>query len=165
MNKINFKNIITILIVVILFNINLGYNGSIAGCGDKYDRCCNGCYNHYIRTGYSTECYGKCWDRYMDCDESQYDNTGSYSYNEKYLTLICQVNDIHIKVNPNEKSEDVYYMGFSPIYSKSNKSPRVTMKGELYYVMGEYNGWIKIKLNPNFVGCEGWVIKNSITDI
>ena len=53
-----------ILFIALLFCVLIGCNKN---CDNEYDDCCNGCYEYYQSTGYSTECYSNCWDEYTSC--------------------------------------------------------------------------------------------------
>lgn len=59
--------ILSLIIPIIIFSIA----AKNKHCGDAYDRCCEECYQEYMDTGLSTECYGKCWDEKMNCENDK----------------------------------------------------------------------------------------------
>lgn len=70
------KRIMILVICFILFGFSC--DNKDRNCGDDYDRCCDECYEYYKQTGLSTECYGKCYDKFAECEDKKEDPMGCF---------------------------------------------------------------------------------------
>ena len=68
---------IVILTTVLLIISTVGCKED-SPCGDNYDRCCDECYEYYLDTGLSTECYGNCWDNFAECEDDNWWGGGCF---------------------------------------------------------------------------------------
>jgi len=68
-----------VIILIICLSLWLyGCNENDQHCGDDYDRCCDECYQYYLKTGLSTECYGSCYDKFAECEKNKDEQWGCF---------------------------------------------------------------------------------------